>query len=101
MPCAYQRICVLIARTSGASRDLWCRCHESEQERRGVLEATDFLLLFERDLRLVHALVQPLPAVSFPAGFSLKRGVRQAEFDAYQELHQVGNEWYAKTVELS
>jgi len=78
----------LIARTSGTSYDLWCRCHESELERRGVLEATGFLPLFERDLRLVHALVQPLPAVSFPAGFSLKRGIKQAEFDAYQELHQ-------------
>lgn len=78
----------LIAQTRGTSRDLWCRCHEVEQERRSVLEAAGFLPLFERDLRLVHALAQPLSPVSLPAGFSLKLGVKQGEFDAYQELHQ-------------
>jgi ribosomal protein S18 acetylase RimI-like enzyme len=78
----------LIARTQGASRELWCRCHDSEQERRGLLEATGFLPLFERDLRLVHALTQPLPPAPLPARFSLKRGVKPEEFDAYQELHQ-------------
>lgn len=78
----------LIAGTQGASRELWCRCHEGEQERRSMLQATGFLPIFERDLRLVHALAQPLPPVSLPASFSLKRGVKPEEFDAYQELHQ-------------
>jgi ribosomal protein S18 acetylase RimI-like enzyme len=78
----------LIAQTRGSSRDLWCRCHEGEQERRSLLEAAGFLPIFERDLRLVHALAQPVPPVSLPAGFSLKLGVKQGEFDAYQELHQ-------------
>ncbi len=77
-----------IAQARGTSRDLWCRCHEVEQERRSMLEAAGFLPIFERDLRLVHALAQPLPQVSLPAGFSLKLGVTQGEFDAYQELHQ-------------
>jgi GNAT superfamily N-acetyltransferase len=78
----------LIAQTQGATRELWCRCHESEQERRRLLEATGFLPIFERDLRLVHALSQPVPQLSLPARFSLKRGVKPEEFDAYQELHQ-------------
>jgi ribosomal protein S18 acetylase RimI-like enzyme len=29
-----------------------------------------------------------LPSASFPEGFSLKRGVEQSEWDAYQELHR-------------
>jgi mycothiol synthase len=78
----------LIAGTQGASRELWCRCHEYEQERRSMLEATGFLPIFEQDLRLVHALAQPLSLVSLPASFSLKCGVKPEEFDAYQELHQ-------------
>ena len=53
-----------------------------------MLEATGFLPIFERDLRLVHALAQSLPPVSLPASFSLKRGVKPEEFDAYRELHQ-------------
>ena len=78
----------LIARTRGASRDLWCRCHAVEQELRSTLEAAGFQPIFERDLRLVHALAQPMSPVSLPAGFSLKLGVKQKEFDVYQELHQ-------------
>jgi len=78
----------LIAQARGIPRDLWCRCHEVEQERQSVLEAAGFLPFFERDLRLVHSLALPLPPVSLPGGFSLKLGVKQAEFDAYQELHQ-------------
>ena len=78
----------LIAQTRGSSSELWCRCHEVEQERRSILEAAGFLPIFERDLRLVHALAQPLSPVSLPVGFSLKLGVKQEEFDAYQELHQ-------------
>ncbi|HZR41129.1 MAG TPA: GNAT family N-acetyltransferase [Ktedonobacteraceae bacterium] len=78
----------LIVQTRGTPRDLWCRCHEGEQKRRGVLEAAGFLPLFERDLRLVHELAQPVSPVSLPAGFALKKGVKQREFDAYQGLHQ-------------
>jgi mycothiol synthase len=78
----------LIAQTRGTSRELWCRCHEVEQELRSLLEAAGFQPIFERDLRLVHALAQPLLPVSLPAGFSLKLGVEQEEFNAYQELHQ-------------
>jgi hypothetical protein len=67
----------LIAQNRGSPRELWCRCHEGEQERRSVLEATGFLSIFERDLRLAHALAQPLSPVSLPAGFCLKLGVKQ------------------------
>ena len=78
----------LIARTCGTPRDLWCRCHAGEHERRSVLEAAGFRPLFEPDLRLVHPLATPLPPVSLPQGFSLKHGVTQEELEAYQELHQ-------------
>lgn len=78
----------LITQTRGAPRDLWCRCHAVEQERRSRLEAAGFRPLFEPDLRLVHPLATPLPPVALPEGFSLKRGVTPLEFDAYQELHQ-------------
>ena len=78
----------LIAQTRGASRDLWCRCHAVEQERQSMLEAAGFQPIFERDLRLVHPLDVPLSPASLSAGFSLKLGIKQEEFDAYQELHQ-------------
>ncbi len=78
----------LIAQTRGAPRDLWCRCHAVEQERRSILEAAGFRPIFERDLRLVHPLDGPLSPTSLPSGFSLKPGIKQEEFDAYQELHQ-------------
>jgi mycothiol synthase len=78
----------LIAQTSGAPRDLWCRCHAVEQERRSILEAAGFQPIFERDLRLVHPLDVPLSPTSLLSGFSLKPGVKQEEFDAYQKLHQ-------------
>jgi mycothiol synthase len=79
----------LIARARGTPRDLWCRCHAAERERRSLLEAAGFRPLFEPDMRLVHPLATPLPPVSLPEGFALKRGVTPLEFDAYQELHQV------------
>ncbi len=78
----------LIAQARGTPCDLWCRCHAVEQERRSLLEAAGFRFLFEPDLRLVHPLATPLPPVSLPEGFSLKRGVTQGELAAYQELHQ-------------
>lgn len=77
-----------IARACGRPRELWCRCHESEQERRSTLEAAGFQPLFEPDLRLIHALAQPLLPALLPTSFSLKLGVKPEEFDAYQELHQ-------------
>jgi GNAT superfamily N-acetyltransferase len=77
-----------MARVRGVPRELWCRCHEVEQERRSFLEAAGFQPLSERDLRLVHPLALPLPSVSLPEGFSLKLGVEQAELDVYQGLHQ-------------
>jgi len=78
-----------LAHARGVPRELWCRCHESEHERRRVLEAAGFRPLFEPDLRLIHALATPVPLVPFPHGYSLKLGVTQAELDAYQELHRV------------
>ena len=77
-----------LVQARGIPRDLWCRCHESEQKRQSLLEAAGFSPIFERDLRMVHPLATPLAPVSFPQGFSLKRGVTQVELDAYQELHQ-------------
>jgi mycothiol synthase len=78
----------LIARTLGTSRDLWCHCHAVEQELRHTLEAAGFQPIFERDLRMVLALTQPLSPIPLPVGYSFKLGVKQEEFDAYQELHQ-------------
>src|SRR5579863_1287196 len=77
-----------MARVRGFPRELWCKCHEIEPERRGFLEAAGFLPLSERDIRLVHPLDAPLLPEPLPEGFSLQEGVRQAELDAYQELHQ-------------
>jgi mycothiol synthase len=77
-----------IAQARGIPCDLWCRCHEVELERRSMLEAAGFVPLSERDLRLVHPLTMPRLSVSLPEGFSLQRGVKQSELDAYQELHQ-------------
>jgi mycothiol synthase len=77
-----------IAQAQGSPRDLWCRCHDGEQERRSALEAAGFKPIFERDLRLFHPLDTPLSPVPLPAGFSLKHGVTPPELDAYQELHQ-------------
>lgn len=72
----------------GTPRDLWCRCHTSEQARQHILEAAGFQPLFGPDLRLVHALSAPLPPVSFPSGFALQSGIMPEETDAYQQLHQ-------------
>ncbi|HEX6481232.1 MAG TPA: GNAT family N-acetyltransferase [Ktedonobacteraceae bacterium] len=77
-----------IVQARGIPRDLWCRCHEVEQERRSFLEAAGFLPLPGRDLRLVHPLEVSLLPVLLPEGFSLKRGAKEMELNAYQELHQ-------------
>lgn len=77
-----------IVQARGRPLELWCRCHESEQERRDALEAAEFQPLAERDLRLVHPLTTRVPPVSLPQGFRLQRGVTLAELDAYQELHR-------------
>lgn len=72
----------------GAPRDLWCRCHSSEHIRQHILETAGFQPLFEPDLRLVHALTEPLPPVLFPPGFALQSGIAPEEVDACQQLHQ-------------
>ncbi len=77
-----------IVQARGGTRELWCRCHESEHEYRSALEAAGFSPLLERDLRLVHSLASPLHPTSLAEGFSLKLGVTTSELDAYQELHQ-------------
>jgi len=77
-----------IAQARGLSRELWCRCHESERERRAVLQAAGFAPFPERDLRLVHPLATPVSPVALSDGYSLRRGVTSAEWDAYQDLHQ-------------
>lgn len=78
----------IVAQAQSVPRELWCRCHEVEQERRSALEAAGFLPFFERDLRLAHALALPVSPVSLLAGYSLKLGVTHVELDTYQELHQ-------------
>jgi|GEM_PF-2075865 len=77
-----------IVQARGGTRELWCRCHESEQEYRRALEAAGFSPLPERDLRLVHAFASPPHPTSLAEGFSLKLGVTTSELDAYQELHR-------------
>jgi mycothiol synthase len=72
----------------GGTRELWCRCHESEHEYRSALEAAGFSPFPERDLRLIHSLASPLHPTSLAEGFSLKLGVTMSELNAYQELHQ-------------
>src|SRR5690348_15789811 len=62
----------LIAQARGAPRDLWCRCHAVEQERRSLLEAAGFRPLFEPDLRLVHPLATPFPPIALPGRAGLR-----------------------------
>ncbi|TMC90980.1 MAG: GNAT family N-acetyltransferase [Chloroflexi bacterium] len=49
-------------RQCGRTFSLRCSCHESETERRALLEEADFKPLPARDLRLVRSLDIPLPA---------------------------------------
>jgi mycothiol synthase len=77
-----------IVQARGGTRELWCRCHESEYEYRSALEAAGFSPLQERDLCLVHALASPVRPSSLAEDFALKFGVTPSEHAAYQELHQ-------------
>jgi len=76
------------ARQRGKTFSLWCRCHESETERRALLEGAGFRPLPAQDLRLVRPLEIPLPVAHLPAGFVLCGGVYGEELEKYQELHR-------------
>jgi mycothiol synthase len=76
------------ARRRGKTFSLWCRCHESETERRVLLEEAGFKPLPARDLRLVHPLDAPLPRVDLPPGFVLRCGAHGEALEQYQELHR-------------
>src|SRR6266849_154164 len=72
----------------GRTFSLWCRCHDSETERRSILEREGFIPLPARDLRLVRLLDVSLPVSHLPEGFVLRRGVHGEELEPYQELHR-------------
>ena len=77
------------AQARGKPLSLWCRCHESETERRALLERAGFNPLSAEDLRLVCSPDAPLPATSLPPGFVLRRGVHgEQELEQYQDLHR-------------
>ncbi len=75
------------AQARGKPLSLWCRCHESETERRALLERAGFSQLPAEDLRLACSLDTPLPAPSLPPGFILRLGVHGEELERYQDLH--------------
>src|SRR2546426_5234273 len=77
------------ARDRGKPLSLWCRCHESETERRALVEQAGFSPLPAEDLRLLRSLNAPLPATSLPPGFVLRQGVHEEEeLEQYQDVHQ-------------
>ena len=77
------------AQARGKPLSLWCRCHESETERRTLLEQAGFSPLPAEDLRLLRSLDAPPPATSLPPGFFLRRGIHgEEELERYQELHR-------------
>src|SRR5262249_32750346 len=82
-------LCGKTSREESLGTSLWCRCHESETERRVLLEEAGFKPLPARDLRRVHPLDAPLPGVDLPPGFVLRCGVHGEELEHYQELHRV------------
>jgi ribosomal protein S18 acetylase RimI-like enzyme len=75
------------ANRRGRSFSLWCRCHNSETERRTLLEEAGFHPHWQ-DLRLVSSLASPLPVASLPSGFVLRQGVHGNELEQYQDLHR-------------
>lgn len=77
-----------IAQGQRTPRELWCRCHLTEEERRRYLQAADFAPLPERDLRMECSLAVPLPQAQLPAGIQIQYGVGLAQLDQYQALHQ-------------
>ena len=76
------------AQARGKPVSLWCRCHESETERRALLEQAGFSPLPAEDLRLVCSLDAPFLATSLPSGFVLRRGVHGEELEQYQDIHR-------------
>jgi mycothiol synthase len=76
------------ARRSGRTFSLWCRCHDSETQRRTILEEAGFRPLAARDLRLARSLDTPLPEADLPPGFVLRHGVYGEDLEQYQELHR-------------
>lgn len=77
------------AQARGKPLSLWCRCHESETDRRALLGRAGFSPLPAEDLRLLCALDAPLPATSLPPGFVLRQGVHEeVELEEYQDMHR-------------
>jgi ribosomal protein S18 acetylase RimI-like enzyme len=72
----------------GRHISLWCRCHESETERRAILEDAHFKPLPWRDLRLIRSLDLPVPGSTTPPGFVLRLGVSEEQLERYQDLHR-------------
>ena len=72
----------------GRQFSLWCRCHESETERRALLEDALFQPQPSRDLRMIRSLDQPVPEATLPPGFILRPGVTEEELERYQDLHR-------------
>src|SRR2546421_7507417 len=63
------------AQARGKPLSLWCRCHESETERRTLLGQAGFSPLPAEDLRLLRSLHAHPPATPPPPGFFLRPGV--------------------------
>jgi mycothiol synthase len=77
------------AQARGKRLSLWCRCHESETERRALLERAGFNPLPAEDMRLVCSLDTQLPTPSLPPGFVLRHGVHgEEELEQYLGLHR-------------
>ena len=78
-------------RQCGRTFSLRCSCHESETERRALLEEAGFKPLPARDLRLVRSLDIPLPAVhlrSVPTShFPLPGESEEESTDARASFH--------------
>jgi len=72
----------------GRHLSLWCRCHESETERRAFLEDALFEPQPWRDLRMIRSLDHPVPDTTLPPGFLLRLGVSEEELERYQDLHR-------------
>lgn len=72
----------------GRHLSLWCRCHESETERRAFLEDALFEPQPWRDLRMIRPLDLPMPDATLPPGIVLRLGVSEEELETYQHLHR-------------
>lgn len=85
------------ARQRGRTFSLWCRCHESETQRRAILEEAGFKPLPARDLRLARSLDASLPEAGLPPGFVLCQGVYGdpiwSSIRSYTEQCLMGSVW--------